>query len=107
MREARARAQALRPLLLGRVVILVGRKVGDAFNHPADYFVWVEDGARMVCVPHPSGRNLLYNDPEVRERLRALLQSVVCLDSVEQYRQRILSNHRQDHRMVAMEGAVA
>ncbi|MDE2426253.1 MAG: hypothetical protein KGO96_10155 [Elusimicrobia bacterium] len=70
--SARARADDLLPELAdGAPVILLGREVAKAFNLPADLapLVWVsvpvgEDEARFHYFPHPSGRNLWYNDPE-------------------------------------------
>lgn len=71
-RLARNTANALRPLLVGRRVILVGRNVADAFGlSTIPFYAWcTERGANFVVVPHPSGRNRMFNTPEAREEAR-------------------------------------
>ena len=77
-KEARVAAGALQPLLQSRVVVLVGRKVADAFDFHEEFFVWRRVGNRSLhtengwwgCIPHPSGRNRLYNDEETVRLLR-------------------------------------
>lgn len=82
--HARLAARAMKPLLAGRDVVLVGRNVATAFELEADFFDWVEWPVRRRCVvtrdpgtcrvavvPHPSGRNHWYNKPENRELARA------------------------------------
>ncbi len=75
--QARFAAQIMRPFLAGRTVVLVGRGVANAFGldpnikfhnwfvHPVkrrcpiakdDWF------ARVVIIPHPSGRSRWYNE---------------------------------------------
>lgn len=76
MTPARLAASVIKPLLVERQVILVGRKVADAFGFEADWHDWVDwpvchpelrkhrGLARVAVVPHPSGRNHWYNNPE-------------------------------------------
>lgn len=68
VREARVAANAVKPLLEGRRVIFIGRKVGDAFGYGSQVAPWHEWGYcpkwsfTYACVPHPSGRNHWYNN---------------------------------------------
>lgn len=74
MSPAMIAASAMTPLLVGRTVVLVGRNVADAFKLETDFHEWAIlrckrsepitkcDGmARVVIIPHPSGRNHWYN----------------------------------------------
>lgn len=57
-------------------VVCLGRKASDAVGHRADrpWGEWVEVGLlRVTAIPHPSGRNRLYND----ETMRALAGRVL------------------------------
>jgi hypothetical protein len=62
--EGRREAQRLRPMLRGRVVVLLGQDVRSSFGvpklliHPQEV-----DGVVWRQLPHPSGMNLWYNDP--------------------------------------------
>lgn len=73
-------AQNLLPLLEGRHVVLLGPAVAEAFkwkrseyeycrfyDHPHAHLLW-------AVIPHPSGLNRLYNDPEVVRQVTELLQ---------------------------------
>lgn len=74
VRDARIAASAIRPLLFGRRVILVGRNVSDAFGlDPAEPFhEWMsKNGIQYAVIPHPSGRNHWYRKPENLERATA------------------------------------
>lgn len=68
--RARERAVELRPSLAGRSVVLLGREVAKAFGVlDVRSFLSLRDDAldsTFYLLPHPSGRNLLYNDPDVR-----------------------------------------
>lgn len=70
-------AGAMKPLLGGRRLILLGQKVADAFGYPArhlDWHEWFEDefwGFRVAVVPHTSGRSHWYRKPENMEQARA------------------------------------
>lgn len=84
MPPARLAATAIKPLLAGRTVILVGRNVAEAFEFPAEFHDWVRWPVRRPCIvtkstglaamaviPHPSGRNHWYNKAENRARSAA------------------------------------
>jgi hypothetical protein len=93
VREARAAAGAMLPFLAGRRVILVGRRVAEAFGQPRellDFFSWQEVHVKrwrplderpgpvsLTCIPHPSGRNHWYNEPGNRERATAFFQQLL------------------------------
>lgn len=81
--RSRLAADTMRQLLPGRSVILVGRNVAHAFGHKADFMVWEHHEARrrdftkrcdglcrMAVIPHPSGRNRLYNSAENRQAIK-------------------------------------
>jgi hypothetical protein len=76
---ARMAAQILRPMLRSRRVVLVGRKVADAFGldpklpwmtptlyrcGPRSMTAGCKGLAEMMVIPHPSGRNHWYNNPD-------------------------------------------
>lgn len=75
--EARHAAQQIR--LGERWTVLLGRRVADAFRRahaiPLEPMT-VDDRpeVRLVVLPHPSGRNLYWNDPANFERCRELLR---------------------------------
>ena len=82
-REARIRAGVLcnstyYPHL--RVVILLGAKVRDAFGFKtAEFFGVVREPGVIpvfVVLPHPSGRNLNWNQAGAREEARVILKTV-------------------------------
>lgn len=89
MPAARLAARVMRPLLRGRHVVLVGRKVASAFDlQEADWFspVQLRCGPRhavtdcpgvatAMVVPHPSGRNHWYNSDDNREAARVALRA--------------------------------
>jgi hypothetical protein len=86
MREARRRAELLcaDPSAPWRVVVLLGRKVADAFAYERDFFthgieprtaMWTRP-ITLVSLPHPSGRVLLWNKPEMRHRAREILREL-------------------------------
>lgn len=58
----------------GRRVVLLGSRVGRAFGFADFYKVAEVNGAVYCCIPHPSGRNLLYNDVNHRIAARAAIQ---------------------------------
>lgn len=61
-------------------VVLLGKRVAAAFGHTLPFFEW--DKARpiqQVVIPHPSGRNLLLNDPRTRERIGQTLREAVAV----------------------------
>lgn len=78
MKEARLTAEKI--LNQERdVVILLGRKVATAFDVHVDLLTacLVGDGATAYVIPHPSGLNRFWNEPDARERVRALLAPVL------------------------------
>lgn len=82
--QARLRAGELRPLMRGRTVILMGRKVASAWGEPvaqAEFFEWVRCGTfgtMLAVVPHPSGRNHWYNSSENRQQARIFWMTVIA-----------------------------
>lgn len=76
---AREAAARLEPLWVGRRVVLLGTRVCAAFGFPnvppftskrryeVDYFF----------LPHPSGRNRIWNDPASIEKARAMLPQIL------------------------------
>lgn len=80
--RARARASALLNESAGRVLVLLGRKVAEAFglsDQPAFSARQLIGGPLCVVLPHPSGRNTVWNDPSAVERARAAIRSA-CPD---------------------------
>lgn len=73
--KARVAAAAMIPLLGGREVVMVGRNVATVFGlELQDFHTWSEYGSmfggkydarfRVAVVPHTSGRNRWYNNPD-------------------------------------------
>jgi hypothetical protein len=71
-------------------VVLLGRRTAAAFEVGSDYYAWrgqePEEIAlggpalpRLVVLPHPSGRNLLLNEPATRERIGRVLREAVSV----------------------------
>jgi hypothetical protein len=76
--RARAAARYLLDASPQEVLVLLGARVRDAFGGPPFFgrSTWRrDDGSEiaMVGLPHPSGRNLLWNDPRGRARAAAAL----------------------------------
>lgn len=80
VRDAAIAAAAMRPLLGGRRVVLVGRNVATAFGYEdMDFHEWFEDSQwsfEVAVVPHTSGRNHWYRKPGNEERARAFWAAV-------------------------------
>lgn len=81
-----AREAALELLVLygSRVWILLGRKVADAFDRsllhpPPRFYVLCSASSEMhiVALPHPSGRNRAWSDPQMARRCREVLASAL------------------------------
>lgn len=70
--RARGAARRLLERLEGRVVLLAGKNVAQAFQVRSDYLVWGDHPAGFSCVviPHPSGVNHWWNDEANRRRFR-------------------------------------
>jgi len=86
MRAARLRvaAIALDRAAPWRVVVMLGRKVATAFAYEDAFFTrgiepmtaaW-DRPIWLVSLPHPSGRNTIWNRPEPRERAREMLRDL-------------------------------
>lgn len=64
-------------LLRPRRLVLLGANVARAFQvygqEPCQW-VWSPLGPRVMLLPHPSGRNLWYNDPDNHRRVRRALR---------------------------------
>lgn len=73
--RARRAADRLRFQLVGRRVVLVGRRVSEAFGYAEmPFFEWFADGFECVVIPHTSGVSRSYNDPEAQESLKRVMQ---------------------------------
>lgn len=72
-------ASQLGDRLPGAPIVLLGRRAAKAFEFPFSFYEWSSLGmATCVSVPHPSGRNLMYNSAVERRKVgdalrRALL----------------------------------
>ncbi len=72
--KAAQRAEELRPLLMDRRVILIGRYVAKSFGYDrTPFFEWCHDSFDFCIVPHPSGLSRAYNEPEPREMLKSVM----------------------------------
>lgn len=61
----------------GRTVVLLGEDVRRAFGHPRSLLhPQVIGGCTWRQVPHPSGRNLWFNDASNREMVAMLLEEL-------------------------------
>lgn len=82
--KARIAADAIRPLLTGRTVVMVGRNVANAFGYPASETPWHEfvtderGGFTYAVIPHPSGRNHWYNAEDNVAEARAFWAKVLA-----------------------------
>lgn len=76
VREARERGTAaLRAVWAASQVVACGRRVADAIG--VGDLDWFETSGRVLVIPHPSGRNLVWNDPTVRRRAREVLGPIL------------------------------
>jgi hypothetical protein len=76
--QARVAADWLGPKISGRTVILLGSDVATALGHTAPPFVWADD-RDWIQIPHPSGKNLFYNDPVNRLATSVLFHQLMDL----------------------------
>lgn len=76
-RTLTAKGAWLRQHVQDRVVVLLGNEVANAMGHDQPPFVWGGPGGSWVLIPHPSGRNLFYNDPVNRLAVGILLADVL------------------------------
>lgn len=76
MAEAREAARKMMPWLAGKIVVLLGKNVRDAFGFTSDFFepnvgFTIRNGSfQFVVAPHPSGVSHWWNDPANVERAR-------------------------------------
>lgn len=77
-KEARSSSKAIKERLKGRRIIVLGSVVWTALSLPkllpCDFYVNVNDLTTWYFVPHPSGKNIWYNDNKNREKVRELFQ---------------------------------
>lgn len=77
-REAQDRARRIIDLVRHRRVVLLGRRVARAFRISAEWFEEVRCwNTEWYVMPHPSGRNLWYNDPRNTKEAREFLSDLV------------------------------
>jgi len=79
----KARERAIYELMKWKerdVIILCGRKVASAFRREEPYCEWT---GRIVVIPHPSGANYLWNDPNTGEKVARVLREAVERSSDE------------------------
>jgi uracil-DNA glycosylase len=78
LRDSKLRAQAMRPKVEGRVVVLLGFNVSAAFEvkHRPLFFEPHWGGIFGVC-PHPSGINMWWNQRQNVEHARLFWRQVV------------------------------
>lgn len=84
---AREAAEGLRPLLDGRLVIVLGTQVRTALGldavEPLSYNRFMRDTMRRafwfdwIAFPHPSGRNRWFNDPDNQRAASGVLVDVM------------------------------
>jgi len=84
MSLARIAAANIKPLLAGRIVILVGRNVANAFEVKDSFHEWnnyivkryslvskLPVHVLLATIPHPSGRNPWYSNPDNQKQAKA------------------------------------
>lgn len=78
-KRAFAAARELERQLEGRTIILLGAKVATAFEVLREpNYEWLhEDWANVAKVPHPSGRNRMWNDDEERAKAYEFLKDLL------------------------------
>jgi hypothetical protein len=75
--QARERGEQLKSQLVGREIVTLGEDVRRVLGlesrliEPQTMY-----GATWRCIPHPSGRNLWYNDPQNRMLVAVLLEQL-------------------------------
>lgn len=85
--QARVRAELLLNTYIGpwRVIVLLGAKVREAFSVadqevikiPVFFSAYSSAVRTLVSLPHPSGRNLVWNNPAAGESAHKLLRDLV------------------------------
>ena len=74
------RAEYIRGFVSKRLVIILGKDVANAMRHEAPPFEWV---GSHVMIPHPSGKNLFYNEHVHRVAVGQLLGDALAACDVE------------------------
>jgi uracil-DNA glycosylase len=64
---------------IGQVVLLLGKRVASAFRltSVAYFETFALNHARVTVVPHPSGANRWWNDPENEKRMHDFMQRLM------------------------------
>ena len=78
--RAKVATRALLRSRTNRAIILVGRAVADAFGVPGTrpYLAWfLHEGRAMAILPHTSGVNRWWNDPENEKAAEIFLRAAV------------------------------
>ena len=71
-------AENLRPILRGRRVIALGRRVAKALKFPQETLGWsLQPECIAATVPHPSGLSRWWNDPENESAARLFMQKAL------------------------------
>lgn len=74
-RLVRAAGLRLRPTLLGRRVVVLGRLVAGALGLDGDFGEWYDQGSMTYCItPHPSGLSRVWA-PTMRASVSAVLRA--------------------------------
>ncbi len=86
MPKARARAEELAAIHRDDVIVLLGRKVADAFGVSVPAFTYMQalpsmaplaGSGAMIALPHPSGLNRVWHEPGAYAKARALLVEAI------------------------------
>jgi hypothetical protein len=75
--RARVAAAKIKERLKGRRVIVLGSQAWTALGLPKKNLMephFATDGTRWIMLPHPSGKNLWYNDAANREKVRRFFE---------------------------------
>jgi hypothetical protein len=77
--------ELLNALIMPTVLVCVGKRAAAAVgasNRP--FYEWrTEQMYSRVIIPHPSGRNLFWNDPETPRRVRAVLTEALACSTAQ------------------------
>ena len=71
--DARVRAFAHR--VAGRPLVVLGRRVAEAFRLP--YAPFTSPAPGVVVLPHPSGRCRAWNDPRAADLARRVIRDIL------------------------------
>jgi len=73
---SRNRGDYIGGMIQRRTVLLLGEVVANAMRHDEPPFVWARD-RDWITIPHPSGKNLFYNNPVHRAAAGLLIRDIV------------------------------